>query len=256
MTATIWPCPARRLPRPLELLELLAPPDKARQAPMGGHLETRAQRPDTLQLVDAQGSCTPFSVNSRVASRNSPPPASRVLRQVDAIGSGELLHTCGQSHRVPLRGVIHAQIIADPATTTSPELRPMRTEKLSPRRARSRWRTDAAPRQAQGRVARPLGVILVRDRRAKERHDAVAVYWLTVPSKRCTPSVRIWKKRSRIVCTLRINLLRQLHRPFTSANSTVTACARLQARRGGEICRQVLRSVARCEGWAADPVAD
>jgi len=26
------------------------------------------------------------------------------------------------------------------------------------------------------------------------------VYWFTVPSKRCTPSARIWKKRSRMWC--------------------------------------------------------
>ena len=39
------------------------------------------------------------------------------------------------------------------------------------------------------------------------------VYWLTVPSKRCTPSVRISKKRSRIAVPLfRIELLGQLHR--------------------------------------------
>ena len=39
------------------------------------------------------------------------------------------------------------------------------------------------------------------------------VYWLTVPSKRCTPSARMWKKRSRIRCHSSASTwLGQLHR--------------------------------------------
>jgi len=38
---------SRRLPGLPQLLQLLAPPDKARQAAVGGHLQARAQRPDT-----------------------------------------------------------------------------------------------------------------------------------------------------------------------------------------------------------------
>ena len=60
-------------------------------------------------------------------------------------------------------------------TTTSPELRPMRTEKLSPcSRRSSRGVRAKLLLQMQGRVAGALGVILVRDRRAEQRHDAVA----------------------------------------------------------------------------------
>src|SRR6202158_6000532 len=49
------------------------------------------------------------------------------------------------------------------------------------------------------------------------------VYWLTVPSKRCTPSVRMAKKRSRIVCHASgSSCSASSIDPFTSANNTVT----------------------------------
>jgi hypothetical protein len=43
---------------------------------------------------------------------------------------GELLHSLRQPHRMPLGCVVHAQVIADLPDYTSPELSPMRTEKL------------------------------------------------------------------------------------------------------------------------------
>src|SRR5262249_54647297 len=56
------------------------------------------------------------------------------------------------------------------------------------------------------------------------------VYWLIVPSKRCTPSERIAKKRSMIRChsSGSIDSERSIE-PFTSANSTVT-CLRSPSR--------------------------
>ena len=49
------------------------------------------------------------------------------------------------------------------------------------------------------------------------------VYWLTVPSKRCTPSVRISKKRSRMRChSSAPSCSASSIEPLTSANKTVT----------------------------------
>jgi hypothetical protein len=49
------------------------------------------------------------------------------------------------------------------------------------------------------------------------------VYWFTVPSKRCTPSVRIWKKRSRSRCHSSASTCSAISiEPFTSAKRTVT----------------------------------
>jgi predicted ATPase len=70
------------------------------------------------------------------------------------------------------------------------------------------------------------------------------VYWLTVPSKRCTPSVRIWKKRSRISChpSGPTSSARSIE-PFTSAKSTVT-CFRSPS----SALREVRIFSARCFG--------
>src|SRR5207245_134729 len=49
------------------------------------------------------------------------------------------------------------------------------------------------------------------------------VYWFTVPSKRCTPSVSSWKKRSMIRChSSGSSCSASSIEPFTSAKSTVT----------------------------------
>ena len=58
----------------------------------------------------------------------------------DAPGLGELLHARRQPDGVALRRVVHAEVVADlpiVPTITSPELRPMRAEKFSPRSRRS-----------------------------------------------------------------------------------------------------------------------
>ena len=60
-------------------------------------------------------------------------------------------------------------------TTTSPELSPMRTEKSRPALAPQLVGVAAQlVAQVQRRVAGPLGVVLVGDGRAEERHDPVA----------------------------------------------------------------------------------
>src|SRR5262245_43630816 len=56
------------------------------------------------------------------------------------------------------------------------------------------------------------------------------VYWLIVPSKRCTPSERIAKKRSMILCHSSGSTCSERSiDPFTSAKSTVT-CLRSPSR--------------------------
>jgi len=106
---------ARRLPRLPQLLHLLAPPDKARQAAVGAHLDARAQRPDALQLVDAQGVVHAFHREQpQVAEPEQPLHQPRgVLAQVRLARIGQLLHALRQPDRVALRRVVHAQIVAD-----------------------------------------------------------------------------------------------------------------------------------------------
>ena len=49
---------------------------------------------------------------------------------------GHLLHTRRQTDRDSLGGIIHPEIVTDLPTTTSPELRPIRTGKPEPRSSR------------------------------------------------------------------------------------------------------------------------
>ena len=99
----------------------------------------------------------------------------RVLGETDVPRFGQRLHALRQADRVPLRRVVHAQIVADPAD-----------HDLARVEADAHPERDAVPHahlvgifahgvaQVQRRVAGALRVVLVRDRRAEERHDAVA----------------------------------------------------------------------------------
>src|SRR4029077_4120437 len=70
------------------------------------------------------------------------------------------------------------------------------------------------------------------------------VYWLTVPSKRCTPSERVAKKRSMILChSSGSTCSARSIEPFTSAKRTVT-CLRSPSR----ALRDVRIFSARCFG--------
>ena len=99
----------------------------------------------------------------------------RVLRQVGRPRLGELLHPLRETDRVALRRVVHAEIVADPAddhlarveTHAHREVEPLAQPEL----------VRVAPelaRQVERRIARPARMVLVRDRCAEERHDAVA----------------------------------------------------------------------------------
>jgi hypothetical protein len=76
---------------------------------------------------------------------------------------------------VPLRRIVHAQIVADAAdhdlTGVDTDARRQAHSGRPPQLVGVALEFDA---QMQRRVAGPLGVILVRDRRTEERHDAVA----------------------------------------------------------------------------------
>ena len=61
----------------------------------------------------------------------------RVCRQVDASGGGALLHASREADGMTLRGVVHAQVVADRPDDHPPEFSPMRTPKRSLRVRRS-----------------------------------------------------------------------------------------------------------------------
>ena len=96
--------------------------------------------------------------------------------------------------------------------------------------------------KVQRRVAGALRVVLVRDRGAEERHDAVAGVLVDRALEAVNASARIWKKRSRILChSSGSTCSASSIEPFTSAKRTVT-CLRSPSR----ALREVRIFSARC----------
>ena len=88
---------------------------------------------------------------------------------------GERFHALRQADRVSLRRVVHAQIVADLADHHLARVEAHATRERRRRAGRApRRRSAQLVAQMQRRVAGALRVVLVRDRRAEQRHDAVA----------------------------------------------------------------------------------
>jgi hypothetical protein len=87
----------------------------------------------------------------------------------------ELLHARGEVRRLPDSGVVHAEVRADGSHDHFTGIQPYPDLDADPRATSSLVRI--APDgflHPQGGVARPHRVILVSQRRAKQRHDPVA----------------------------------------------------------------------------------
>jgi hypothetical protein len=163
--------------RVAEGLELGLPPDEPGEPPRGGGVQPgpAGARPD--HLVDVDGRLQPLDrhraegLHLDVAFGQP----ERIPGEPDGAGRGELLHPSGQVRRLAHGGVVHAEVTADGAhhdltrVQTHPDLHldAVRVSHL----------LGVAPHRGLhvvGRVARPHGVVLVGERRAKQRHDPVA----------------------------------------------------------------------------------
>src|SRR5262249_12519941 len=94
---------------------------------------------------------------------------------IDLTGLGERLHSLREPDRVSLRRVVHTQIVADLADHHLARVNAYARRDVEPALLPQLLRE--APElvaQMERRVARTLGMIFVRDRRAEQRHDAVA----------------------------------------------------------------------------------
>ena len=166
-----------QLTRPIERRQFARPADERRQATDGGGLEPGARCPDPLQIEGLDG--------LRQALDRHPPQAPQFDEalgeagggrgQPDGAGTGELLHPAREMHRRTDRVVVHAEVVADRAHQ---DLARMQADPDADLDA-----VGAALRRGLGlhgaldrerRVAGAHGMVLVRDRRAEQRHDAVA----------------------------------------------------------------------------------
>ena len=168
----------RPLERAFKTGHLLLASDEAREAPrLSDDLEAGAERPRALERVDPQRLAHALHGEGAQVAQTEVvrDELCRVLRQVRRTGIGELLHPGREPDRVALRGVLHVQVVPDRPhhdlarveTHADGEADPPRPLEL----------LGVAPElvlQVQRRVACPPGVVLVRDRRAEERHHAVA----------------------------------------------------------------------------------
>jgi hypothetical protein len=149
---------------------------KGRQPPLGLHLQARAGHPGGEHLPGADRLGLPFQGEFPKGAdiEVAPHQAMDGVGNQDATRVGRRLEAGRYVRRVPHRGVVHAQIVPDASHHYE-----ARVETLP------HLETDASPPpqllliafqrfpDPQGRMDRALGVVLMRDRGPKERHDSV-----------------------------------------------------------------------------------
>jgi hypothetical protein len=166
-------------PRPggLERRELAGATDEAREAASARKIEARTRLTRPGELVHADGIRGPFEPRRAQISKleEAADESSRVLRQVDAVSRGDLLHARGQPDGVTVRRVVHAQVVADPPhdhlagveTDADTEAEPALQAEL----------VRVAPQllaKLERRVAGALRVVFVCDRSPEQGHDPVS----------------------------------------------------------------------------------
>src|SRR5882672_6029942 len=99
----------------------------------------------------------------------------RLLGHADAARRRQLLHAGGEPDDVTLRGVVHTQVVADSPDDDLARVEAHAHREIEPALAPHVFgeRPEVARQLERGRAG-ALGVVLVGDRRAEERHDAVA----------------------------------------------------------------------------------
>src|SRR5581483_7319372 len=163
--------------RRLELARLLGAPDEAREAARARRIEARPDRPHALELVRPDGLAGALHGERAEVAQAEPAgdERRRVLRQVRPLRTRELLHARGETDRVALCRVVHAEIVADRADDDLARVHPQADREAEAERP---LQLLAVAAEAIGEVERGMagapGVVLVRDRRAEERHDPVA----------------------------------------------------------------------------------
>ena len=101
--------------------------------------------------------------------------ARGVVRQVDRVGGRDLLDPLGEPDGVSDRGVLPPHVVPDRADDRLARVEPHANRKIEAALTAERLRVAAElVAQVEGRGAGALRVVLVRDRRAEDRHHAVA----------------------------------------------------------------------------------
>src|SRR4030095_4747923 len=201
---------------PLEQSELALAADEAREAARPGTLQTAPDLARTPQLEHAHRNACPlealFAAVEEVEEARR--EARGLLGHSDAAWWRQLLHPGGEPDDVSLRGVVHAQVVADPPHDDLAGVQAHPHRELEPALAPHAFgeRAELA-RQIQGGRTGALRVVLVGNRGAEERHDSVAGVLVdgslvSVNAARKDPEQAI----EQAMPFLRIDALRELHR--------------------------------------------
>jgi hypothetical protein len=158
-----------------ELLELCVPADKAREAPPRRSFQAGAgTRPNQFEHVHRLAE----SLDRHRAQRGDlDEPLGQLQRpggEPDSAGRRELLHACRQVRGLAHGGVVHTEIAADRAHNNVAGVESDADLHLDALGAAKLVRVSPyAVLHSERGIARPHGVILVGERRAEQRHDAV-----------------------------------------------------------------------------------
>ena len=156
--------------------QLLLPPHKAGEAAPHRRLQAPPERADPHQLSDLDGFHQTLDRNGAqgVHLDQALHQAQGRGRQQDTARRGELFHARRQVHRLPDGRVVHVQVVIDAPHHHLAGVEPHPKVHGQAMRA-PHLVTVAAQRGLHGqrRIAGPDGVVFMRDRGAKERHDAI-----------------------------------------------------------------------------------
>jgi hypothetical protein len=155
-------------------------PDEGRKTAGPRAVEAGAKRTHSFEVEQPDRLRHPFHFGASEVLKHAVAldQSRRVLGEADVPRLGERLHALRQTDDVALGGEVHAQIVADHSYSADHHL-----ARVEPDAHRERHPVLGAHlvgvlarrvSERQRRVAGPLGVVLVRDRRPEERHDAVA----------------------------------------------------------------------------------
>ena len=167
----------RLLGRLTHLLHLDVAAHEPSQPPRASGLQPRACRAGADELEDLDGLRDTLDRGGPERSHlhEAFRQCHRVRRQPCRARRGELLHPCGEVGRLADRRVVHPQIAADRADHHVARVQAHADLHLDALRPAQLLRVPAdRVVHAERRIARAHRVILVRKRRAEERHDPVA----------------------------------------------------------------------------------
>ena len=208
----------RSLQRRLQSGHLALAADELGETARVGHLQARPHPTHALEIEDVQRFVQPLDPSFPQVSEHevAGDELRRMLGQQGLPRLGDLLHSRGQADRVPLRRVVHPQIIADlpDDDLTGVEAHPDGEVEGVLESHLVRVAPQLLLKVERG-VTRTLRMILVRERRSEQSHDSVA----GILVHRALEAVHaicedLEKALEYAVPLFGVELLGQLHRPL------------------------------------------